>query len=151
MITMDMLLILLPGKTTVARIYAQFLTSLGVIPGSCFKEETGASLANAGVSGCKSIIDEIMNDGGGVLFIDEAYQLTSGNSFGGGAVLDYLLPEVENLNGKVVFVLAGYRKQMESFYAHNVSEITVVFDEEAEEMAIDRLSSPACRQDSPSR
>lgn len=121
-----------PGKTTVARIYAQFLTSLGVIPGSCFKEETGASLANAGVSGCKAIIDEILNDGGGVLFIDEAYQLTSGNSFGGGAVLDYLLPEIENLNGKVVFILAGYRKQMESFYAHNVSAFTIHFDTQAE-------------------
>ncbi|KAL1871647.1 hypothetical protein Daus18300_004647 [Diaporthe australafricana] len=107
------------GKTTVARLYAQFLTSIGIIPGNSFKEETGASLANAGVSGCKTIIDEILNDGGGVLFIDEAYQLTSGNSYGGGAVLDYLLPEVENLNGKVVFVLAGYNKQMESFYAHN--------------------------------
>lgn len=121
-----------PGKTTVARICAQFLTSLGVIPGSCFKEETGASLANAGVSGCKAIIDEILNDGGGVLFIDEAYQLTSGNSFGGGAVLDYLLPEIENLNGKVVFILAGYRKQMESFYAHNVSAFTIQFDNQAE-------------------
>lgn len=107
------------GKTTVARLYAQFLTSIGVIPGVCFKEETGASLANAGVNGCKKIIDDILNDGGGVLFIDEAYQLTSGNSYGGGAVLDYLLPEVENLSGKVVFVLAGYNKQMESFFAHN--------------------------------
>lgn len=77
------------------------------------------------MSGCKAIIDEILNDGGGVLFIDEAYQLTSGNSFGGGAVLDYLLPEVENLNGKVVFILAGYKKQMESFYAHNVSALTI--------------------------
>ncbi|ROV96595.1 hypothetical protein VPNG_09032 [Cytospora leucostoma] len=107
------------GKTTVARLYASFLTSIGVIPGSCFKEETGASLANAGVSGCKTIIDSILNDGGGVLFIDEAYQLTSGNSYGGAAVLDYLLPEVENLRGKVVFVLAGYNKQMESFFSHN--------------------------------
>ncbi|ROV88521.1 hypothetical protein VSDG_09328 [Cytospora chrysosperma] len=107
------------GKTTVARLYAKFLTSLGVIPGSCFKEETGASLANAGVSGCKKIIDGILNNGGGVLFIDEAYQLTSGNSYGGGAVLDYLLPEVENLCGRVVFILAGYSKQMESFFAHN--------------------------------
>ncbi|ROW08400.1 hypothetical protein VMCG_03318 [Cytospora schulzeri] len=107
------------GKTTVARLYANLLTSIGVIPGSCFKEETGASLANAGVSGCKKIIDGILNDGGGVLFIDEAYQLTSGNSPGGGAVLDYLLPEVENLCGKVVFILAGYNKQMESFFAHN--------------------------------
>lgn len=71
------------------------------------------------MSGCKKIIDGILNDGGGVLFIDEAYQLTSGNNYGGGAVLDYLLPEVENLCGKVVFILAGYNKQMESFFAHN--------------------------------
>jgi Cdc6-like AAA superfamily ATPase len=71
------------------------------------------------VSGCKKIIDDILNNGGGVLFIDEAYQLTSGNSYGGGAVLDYLLPEVENLCGRVVFILAGYSKQMESFFAHN--------------------------------
>ncbi|KAK3293760.1 P-loop containing nucleoside triphosphate hydrolase protein [Chaetomium fimeti] len=107
------------GKTTVARMYAQFLTELCVIPGSCFKENTGAGLANLGVSGCKGLVDDILNDGGGVLFIDEAYQLTSGNSPGGGAVLDYLLAEVENLRGKVVFVLAGYNKQMESFFAHN--------------------------------
>ncbi|KXX80997.1 Helicase required for RNAi-mediated heterochromatin assembly 1 [Madurella mycetomatis] len=107
------------GKTTVARLYAQFLTELCVIPGSLFKETTGAGLANVGVTGCKKIIDEILNSGGGVLFIDEAYQLTSGNNPGGGAVLDYLLAEVENLRGKVVFVLAGYNKQMESFFAHN--------------------------------
>ncbi|KAK4163750.1 putative AAA family ATPase [Cladorrhinum sp. PSN259] len=107
------------GKTTVARIYAEFLTEICVIPGNCFKENTGAGLANLGVSGCKKLIEEILNSGGGVLFIDEAYQLTSGNNPGGGAVLDYLLAEVENLRGKVVFVLAGYNKQMESFFAHN--------------------------------
>jgi hypothetical protein len=50
-----------------------------------------------------------------VFFIDEAYQLVSGNSFGGKAVLDYLLAEIENLTGKVVFVLAGYHKQMKAF------------------------------------
>lgn len=92
----------------------------------------------------------MLDDGGGVLFIDEAYQLTSGNNFGGGAVLDYLLPEVENLNGKIIFVLAGYRKQMESFYAHNVSGSRRERFE-AEKIMIDRLSSLACRQDSPSR
>lgn len=107
------------GKTTVARLYAKFLTSIGVIPGADFNEQTGAGLANAGVNGCKNLIDNMLNNGGGVLFIDEAYQLASGNSHGGGAVLDYLLPEVENLTGKIVFVLAGYNKQMESFFAHN--------------------------------
>ena len=34
-------------------------------------------------------------------------------------MLDYLLAEIENLRGKVVFVLAGYDKQMESFFAYN--------------------------------
>ncbi len=102
-----------------ARLYAEFLTSVGVLPGSHFEETTGSKLANLGVSGCQKLVEGILNDGGGVLFIDEAYQLTSGTNPGGGAVLDYLLPEVENLTGKVAFVLAGYNKQMESFFAHN--------------------------------
>ncbi|KAL7906401.1 P-loop containing nucleoside triphosphate hydrolase protein [Trichoderma velutinum] len=107
------------GKTTVARIWGKFLTGIGAIPGDCFKETTGSKLANMGVKGCEDLLEQIKEDGGGVLFIDEAYQLSSGNSPGGKAVLDYLLAEVENLRGKIVFVLAGYSKQMESFFAHN--------------------------------
>ena len=76
-------------------------------------------MANDGVSACKGQIDKILEEGGGVFFIDEAYQLVSGNSHGGKAVLDFLLAEIENLTGKVVFVLAGYHKQMEAFFAHN--------------------------------
>lgn len=72
-----------------------------------------------GVSGCQQLLDDVLNDGGGVVFVDEAYQLSSGNSPGGRAVLDFLLAEVENLTGRVVFILAGYNKQMESFFAHN--------------------------------
>ena len=107
------------GKTTVARLYAKFLSSVSALPGDEFIETTGAKLANEGVQGCTKILDGIKKAGGGALFIDEAYQLTSGSSFGGGAVLDYLLAEVENLTGKVVFILAGYNKNMESFFAYN--------------------------------
>ncbi|KAL9068301.1 MAG: hypothetical protein Q9157_006551 [Trypethelium eluteriae] len=107
------------GKTTVARIYARFLTSVGALPGNFFVETTGSRLANDGVPGCKKHIEEILNKGGGALFIDEAYQLTSGQSYGAGAVLDFLLAEVENLTGKIVFIIAGYNKQMESFFTHN--------------------------------
>jgi hypothetical protein len=103
----------------VARLYAKFLVKVGALPGDHFFECSGASLANEGVSACKAHIDKILEEGGGVFFIDEAYQLVSGNSFGGKAVLDYLLAEIENLTGKVVFVLAGYHKQMEAFFAHN--------------------------------
>jgi hypothetical protein len=103
----------------VARLYAKFLVKVGALPGDHFIESSGSSLANDGVSACKAHIDKLLQEGGGVLFIDEAYQLVSGNSFGGPAVLDYLLAEIENLTGKVVFVLAGYHQQMEKFFAHN--------------------------------
>ncbi|KAI1680959.1 ATPase family associated protein [Pyrenophora tritici-repentis] len=107
------------GKTTVARYYAKFLVRVGALPGDHFFESSGSALANDGVSACKAHIDKILEEGGGVFFIDEAYQLVSGNSPGGKAVMDYLLAEIENLTGKVVFVLAGYHKQMEAFFAHN--------------------------------
>ena len=51
--------------------------------------------------------------------MDEAYQLTSGNSHGGGAVLDFLLAEMENQVGTIVFILAGYNREMEKFFEHN--------------------------------
>ena len=107
------------GKTTVARLYAKFLTSITVIAGSEFEETSGAKLSNIGVAGTQKMIDDLIEKGGGVIFIDEAYQLSSGNSPGGKAVLDYLLTEIENQRGKIVFLLAGYTKQMETFFAHN--------------------------------
>ncbi|WZH47640.1 P-loop containing nucleoside triphosphate hydrolase protein [Fusarium acuminatum] len=106
-------------KTTVARIYAEFLSSVGAIPGKSFEEVSGSKLANMGVTGCEKLLDTVNEKGGGCVFIDEAYQLSSGNSSGGKAVLDYLLAEVENRRGKIVFVLAGYSTEMESFFAHN--------------------------------
>lgn len=51
--------------------------------------------------------------------MDEAYQLTEAHNHGGKTVLDFLLAEIENLTGSVVFVFAGYTKQMEMFFEHN--------------------------------
>ncbi|RMZ71441.1 stage v sporulation k [Pyrenophora seminiperda CCB06] len=106
-------------KTTVARLYAKFLCKVGALPGDQFVETSGSGLANDGINACKKHIESILNSGGGVFFIDEAYQLVSGNSSGGKAVLDYLLTEIENLAGKIAFVFAGYNKQMETFFTHN--------------------------------
>ncbi|KAM3068636.1 hypothetical protein ACMFMG_011160 [Clarireedia jacksonii] len=107
------------GKTTVARHYAKVLTSLEVLPGDVFVETTGSHLAHGGVNEVKKHLDILDKGMGGVYFIDEAYQLTEGHNYGGKTVLDYLLTEIENLVGKVVFVFAGYRKQMEKFFEHN--------------------------------
>ncbi|KAJ5272282.1 hypothetical protein N7478_007407 [Penicillium angulare] len=107
------------GKTTVARIYAKFLSAVGIIPGDKFIETTGSRLSNEGIPPCQKMIEQLLKDGGGVVFIDEAYQMVHGGSFSGGQVLDFLLAEVENLTGKIVFILAGYQRPMEKFFAHN--------------------------------
>ncbi|KAG1894709.1 P-loop containing nucleoside triphosphate hydrolase protein [Suillus fuscotomentosus] len=107
------------GKTTVARLYAQFLESIQVLPGNAFKETTGASLAHDGVGGAKKLIEDVMKVGGGAIFIDEAYQLVSAQGGSGTDVLDFLLAEMENRVGSLVFILAGYSRQMEKFFSHN--------------------------------
>jgi replication-associated recombination protein RarA len=107
------------GKTTVARHYAKFLTSIQVLPGNAFIETTGSRLANDGVAGVKKHVEEVVNAGGGTIFVDEAYQLADGHNFQGSQVLDFLLAEMENKVGTIVFILAGYNKQMEKFFEHN--------------------------------
>jgi hypothetical protein len=103
----------------VARHYAKVLTSIKVLSGDGFIETTGSQLAHGGVAEVKNHLKQLENSEGGVYFIDEAYQLAEGHNYGGKTVLDYLLAEIENLTGKVVFVFAGYRKQMEKFFEHN--------------------------------
>lgn len=89
------------------------------IPGNEFVEVTGSSLANEGVPGAQKRIEAIIKAGGGAFFLDEAYQLASGNNASGKAVLDFLLAEIEERVGKIVFILAGYTKEMEKFFEHN--------------------------------
>jgi hypothetical protein len=61
------------GKTVVARTYAKLLQEVGVLPGAAVVETSGAELANGGVSKLQEQLKQL--DKGGVLFIDEAYQL----------------------------------------------------------------------------
>nr|GAT60754.1 predicted protein [Mycena chlorophos] len=104
------------GKTTVARHYAKFLASVGVIPGSEFVETTGSRLSNDGVPGTKKMLEGVLGAGGGVIFVDEAYQLMDPM---GAKVLDFLLAEMENNVGSVVFIFAGYAKELGQFFEHN--------------------------------
>ena len=95
------------------------MAAVKVTPGDQFIETTGALLAQEGVDTIKKTIEGVVKAGGGAIFVDEAYQLTSGNSHGGGAVLDFLLAEMENQVGTIVFILAGYNREMEKFFEHN--------------------------------
>ena len=102
-----------------ARLYAQFLESIQVLPGDAFLETTGSSLADEGVAGAKKLIADAKAVGGGAIFIDEAYQLVDEHQKAGAQVLNFLLAEMENQVGTLVFILAGYSKQMEKFFEHN--------------------------------
>lgn len=102
------------GKTTVAQLYAKFLGSVGVIPGYHFVETSGARLAKEGPVGYKKILKEILKNDGGVLFIDEPNQLTTAHGSIDPSVLNFLLPEIESLAGKVVVVISICKKSTES-------------------------------------
>ncbi|KAH9210655.1 P-loop containing nucleoside triphosphate hydrolase protein [Leptodontidium sp. 2 PMI_412] len=112
------------GKTTVAKLYANFLHTVGVIPCNKLEITTGTRLASDGVRGCQLLLENLKK--GGVLLVDEAHQMISTGTPGGSAVLDLLLSEVEKLTGKVVFIFAGYGKQMETFTGHNPSFPTLI-------------------------
>eukprot|EP00808_Paulinella_micropora_P013955 g63805.t1 len=110
------------GKTTVANHYCLFLQQLGVLPeGSAVIKTSGVSLINKGVKFLEEKLDEMKEQGGGVIFIDEAYSLVSDRR--GNQLLDFILPLAEGLRsdyGSLVWVLAGYKKDMEKLFEQNV-------------------------------
>jgi replication-associated recombination protein RarA len=84
------------------------------------KETSGAKLADEGPKDAQKLIQDLLKEGGGVLFVDEAYQLTAPYTpTTGRQVLDILLTEMENNIGKLVVIFVGYNKEMESFFEHN--------------------------------
>ena len=105
------------GKTTVARIYAKFLKEKGILKEGNFEETSGSKLVNGGTAELTKILKKL--ESGGVLFIDEAYQLNPKTNTIGAQVLDMLLPEMENKRDSLVVVMAGYEKQMDDLMAHN--------------------------------
>ena len=110
------------GKTTIARFYSKFLQQLSVLPErSILIDVTAASLKCKGVSHLEDLLNKIKEAGGGVLFIDEAYQLKLDKE--GERILDFILPLAESLDGpygKLVWIFAGYPKEMDKLFEHNV-------------------------------
>ncbi|MBK6264933.1 AAA family ATPase [Marivirga sp. S37H4] len=109
------------GKTTVARLLGRIYKHLGYLKNGHVVETDRAGLV-AGYVGQTAIkAEEIIKQAeGGVLFIDEAYSLSSGglNDFGQEAI-EILLKRMEDKRSDLVIVVAGYPDEMEIFIQSN--------------------------------
>ncbi|KAJ8127585.1 hypothetical protein O1611_g6051 [Lasiodiplodia mahajangana] len=112
------------GKTTIARLYGEFLESLSVFGVETWNQEriSGIEMVNKGPYETEQAIKQIVDDSseGGVLVIDEAYQLLSPQAgLAGKCALDLVLGMMETYAHKLAIVFVGYREEMESFFEHN--------------------------------
>jgi SpoVK/Ycf46/Vps4 family AAA+-type ATPase len=109
------------GKTTVARIIAKLFKALGLLERGHLVECDRQTLV-AGYIGQTAIktASTIEKSIGGVLFIDEAYTLSSGseNDFGKEAI-ETLLKQMEDRRGQFAVVVAGYPDNMSRFLEAN--------------------------------
>lgn len=109
------------GKTTVARIMAKIFCALGILERGHLIECSRESLVSGytGQTAIKTakIIEKAI---GGVLFIDEAYSLTTSNdSDFGKEVIETLLKKMEDRRGEFIVICAGYSEQMKYFLESN--------------------------------
>jgi len=109
------------GKTTVARSVADMYHAIGLLPTNKVVEVDRASLV-AGYVGQTAIrVQEVINQAiGGVLFIDEAYSLSSdaGAGFGDEAI-STLVKAMEDHRENLAVIVAGYKEPMKSFIESN--------------------------------
>lgn len=110
------------GKTTVARIVAQLFYNLGILSKGTVNEVSRKDLVGQYVGQTEEKTGKIIRNAmGGVLFVDEAYQLTqnrSENDFGKQA-LETFITELENDRDKFVTIFAGYTEPMQQFLDEN--------------------------------
>jgi len=111
------------GKTTIARVFADVLKAMKVLPSGHLVEADRSMLVSAYVGQTAIKTNELIDKAlGGVLFIDEAYTLVNDNESGSGfgkEAIDTLLKRLEDDRGKFVCIVAGYTKEMHDFLQSN--------------------------------
>src|SRR5699024_10672055 len=96
------------GKTTVANIIAQLFYNLGLLESATVKTVDRTDLVGQYIghteANTKKTVDEAL---GGVLFVDEAYQLQGGNNDFGQQAIESLVTRLEDDRDKFVGIFAG--------------------------------------------
>lgn len=108
------------GKTTIARIVASMFKEMGLLKSGHLVEVDSGGLTGQYAGHTAKKTEEVFRSAlGGVLFIDEAYALTSnGNSYGTEAI-NTLVKLLEDYREDIVIILAGYEKEMKDFLKAN--------------------------------
>jgi SpoVK/Ycf46/Vps4 family AAA+-type ATPase len=112
------------GKTAVARIVAKVFYAFGLLDVPTVVEAQRSDLVGEYLGATAIKTNELIDSAlGGVLFIDEAYSLVNegdgqNDRFGNEAV-QALLKRAEDDRDRLVIILAGYERQMESFLGSN--------------------------------
>ncbi|MGW6282179.1 AAA family ATPase [Kribbella sp. NPDC055071] len=136
------------GKTTVARLVSGIYKALGLLSKGQLIEVDRSELV-AGYLGqtATKTADVVASAVGGVLFIDEAYSLTSGDTGAdqyGREAVDTLVKEMEDRRDDLVVIVAGYPEPMATFIEANPGlasrfRTTIEFDDYSNDELIDIL------------
>ena len=107
------------GKTSVARLVAEMLNSMGLLKiGQLVETDRSGFVANTTEETAKKTEEKFKEAVGGILFIDEAYTLA--NDKLGREAIETLLKLIEDYSNEVIVILAGYEKEMENFFDVNI-------------------------------
>ena len=109
------------GKTTVARLVSGLYAAIGVLSKGQLVEVDRSGLVAGYVGQTALKTQEVIKSAlGGVLFIDEAYSLSSGgeNDFGREAI-ETILKAMEDHRDDLIVIVAGYTGPMEKFLTSN--------------------------------
>ena len=108
------------GKTSIARKMGEILQSMEILPTSRVIEASRATLVGKYMGETPKIVNNMCDKAmGGILFIDEAYTLSSENDQYGKEAIDTLMKRMEDDRGKFVVIAAGYKDEMEAFLEVN--------------------------------